>query len=264
VNHPAVVPAVLETGAAMSITLHDVAPATQQRCELLIAALERIAPMPLTLLVVPYHHRRTSTLQFERWLQQRMQFGDELALHGLTHIDDGPPPRTLAERMRRRWYTDGEGEFAALDGAEAVRRLRLGRRWFARRDWPLRGFVAPAWLLSDQAWLELCRQPFDYTCTRVSLLALPHGAREQPVRALRGTSIVYSTRAAWRRTLSRPRNALLAYQARRRVWMRFELHPTDVEHAGVRESALRLVERAVRDGRESLTLSAVVDRMRES
>lgn len=258
------VPAAQDSGFALSVTLHDVAPATQARCEALIAALERIAPLSFTLLVVPYWHGLPSDPAFERWLHGRLQRDDELALHGLTHTDDGPPPEHWFERVRRNWYADDEGEFAALDRVEAMRRLKAGRRWFARRDWPLRGFVAPAWLLSEGSWHALLRQPFGYTCTRTSLFALPYGMADEPVRVLHARSIVYSTRAAWRRALSRPWNALVAHDERRRGWMRFELHPGDMEHRAVRESALRLVAQAVDEGREPLTLGAIAERLHDS
>jgi len=258
------VPAAQDNGYAMSVTVHDVAPATQARCEALLAELERIAPLSFTLLVVPYYHGQKSNSDFERWIHRRLQRGDELALHGLTHTDDGPPPRNWFEHVRRHWYTDDEGEFAALDRAEANRRLKAGRRWFARREWPVHGFVAPAWLLSEGTWIALLRQPFGYTCTRTSLFALPYGMADEPVRVLHARSIVYSTRAAWRRALSRPWNTLVAHDERCRGWMRFELHPSDVEHRAVRESALRLVAQAVDEGRESLTLGTMAERLHDA
>lgn len=258
------VPAAQDSGFAMSVTLHDVAPATQARCEQWIAELERIAPLSFTLLVVPYYHGQPSDTAFEQWLQSRLLRGDELVLHGLTHRDEGPPPRSWAEHAWRRWYTADEGEFSALDWAEATRRLKAGRRWFARREWPLSGFVAPAWLLSEGTWRALLRQPLGYTCTRTSLFALPYGLADAPVRVLHARSIAYSTRAAWRRAVSRPFSALVAYSERKRGWMRFELHPGDVEHRAVRESALRLVTDAVDEGREPLTLGAIAERLHES
>jgi predicted deacetylase len=258
------VPAMQDSGHAMSVTLHDVAPATQARCAQLITALERIAPLSFTLLVVPYYHGQHSNAEFERWLQSRLQHGDELALHGLTHRDEGPPPRDWFERLRRSWYTDDEGEFATTPSREAARRIDAGRRWFAERGWVARGFVAPAWLLSEGTWRALLRQPFGYTCTRTSLFALPYGLADRPVRVLHARSIVYSTRTAWRRAVSRPWNALVAQQERRRGWMRFELHPSDIEHRAVRESALRLVSDAVDEGREPLTLGSIAERLHES
>lgn len=246
---------------ALSVTLHDVAPATQARCEQLIARLERLAPMVLTLLVVPYYHGQPSSAAFDDWLDARLQGGDELALHGLTHHDEGSPQGWI-DHVRRRWYTDGEGEFAALDVSDATRRLNAGRRWFAHRRWPLRGFVAPAWLLGDGAWRALRRQPFDYTCTRTALLTLPQRAGDATQRMLPARSIVYSTRGAWRRTVSLPWNRVVAGLQSSAPWMRFELHPSDVEHDAVCSAALQLVERAIAQGRRPLTLAAMADRLR--
>jgi predicted deacetylase len=215
----------------------------------------------LTLLVVPFYRGTPATGRFERWLDARAQHGDELALHGLTHCDDGAPARGVLERARRHWYTDREGEFAALGVAEATRRLNAGRRWFAHRGWPLRGFVAPAWLLGDGAWAALEQQPFRYTCTRTSLLTLPRGQGDL-AGGLRASSIVFSTRAAWRRALSRPWNRMLSSAQRGHPWMRFELHPSDVEHASVCDAALDLVAAAAGAGRRALTLSAVAECVR--
>lgn len=251
----------VSAGAALTVTVHDVAPATQRRCQRLIDRLLSIAPMPLTLLVVPCYHGETSGREFDDWLDARLHGGDELALHGLTHQDDGTP-RGLIDYLRRRWYTAGEGEFAALDAADATRRLNAGRRWFARRGWPVSGFVAPAWLLGDGAWHALRRQPFRYTCTRTALLPLPQPAPGTAPQRLRAPGIVYSTRAAWRRTLSLPWNAVVAHAARQAPWMRFELHPDDVEHDAVCSAALRLVERSLAQGRRSLTLAQMAERVR--
>jgi hypothetical protein len=57
-------------------------------------------------------------------------------------------------------------------------------------------------------------------------------------------------------------NASLAWVQRDAQWMRFELHPGDVEHRSVNASIARLLARAFGDGREVLTLSSVVERLR--
>lgn len=250
------------------MTVHDVAPATQARCEALLARIERIAPIRCTLLVVPHYHGEPSTAPFEQWLERRLHSGDELALHGLTHRDDAAPPRGWLDHARRRWYTAGEGEFAAIDIAEATRRLNAGRRWFAARRWPLRGFVAPAWLLGDGAWRALQRQPLRYTCTRTALQLLPHAVRTAPsaahaaVPSMRGRSIVYSTRARWRRWLSLPWNEWVARDAIDRPWMRFELHPSDAAHDDVCGAISQWLARALAQQREPLTLAALAERLR--
>lgn len=244
---------------AMSVTVHDVAPATQARCERLIEQIEQRGRVPMTLLVVPRYHHQRSTLAFERWIECRLRAGDELALHGFTHLDEAQPARGI-DHLRRRWYTAGEGEFAAIDSESAQQRLEAGRRWFAQRGWPVRGFVAPAWLLGTGAWTALREQPFDYTCTLTRLIKLTGVGTS--LRALPGRSIVFSTRAAWRRQASLAWNAALARVQRDAQWMRFELHPGDVEHRAVNASIARLLLRAFGDRREVLTLSRVVERLR--
>jgi len=245
--------------AAMSVTIHDVAPATQARCEQLVARIERIGPIPMTLLIVPRYHHQASTPAFERWIETRLRRGDELALHGLTHLDPEPRTRNWIDHARRRWYTAGEGEFAALGRSEAEARLDAGRRWFERRGWPLRGFVAPAWLLGADAWAAVFAQPLDYTCTLTRLIALP--AAGGVPRTLRGSSIVFSTRAVWRRYLSLAWNNGLAWLQQQREWMRFELHPGDVDHSSVCGALECWLERGHAAGREPLTLGGLIDRL---
>jgi hypothetical protein len=248
-------------GRAMSVTIHDVAAATQARCQEMIRQIESAAPEtgPFTLLVVPHYHHQPSTPAFERWIETRLRRGDELALHGLTHLDDAAPATSWTDHFRRRVYTAGEGEFAALDPAAARERLEAGRHWFAQRGWPLRGFVAPAWLLGAGAWSALCAQPLDYTCTLTRLIGLPAPGRA--MRALHGWSIVFSTRAAWRCRMSLVWNAALARRQRHAQWMRFELHPADAEHTAIQRAIARLLARARAGGRKPMTLGAVVDRL---
>jgi len=119
---------------ALSVVLHDVSPARWQGCVRVLGELCRCANdagvvLPLTLLVVPHMHGDTALpTRYLRWLHGMAEAGHELALHGLTHRDEGPPLRGLRDYLLRRHYTAGEGEFAALSHAEALRRLE----WVAR------------------------------------------------------------------------------------------------------------------------------------
>lgn len=245
---------------AFSVALHDVAFATQDACVRLAEQLDSLGPFPLTLLITPRWHRKASDPRFDRWIESRLARGDELVLHGLTHVDEAEPPRSPIDALRRRIYTDGEGEFAAIDGEESLRRMRAGLRWFNERKWPVRGFVAPAWLLGPGAWSVLQRPLFDYTCTLRRVVALGEAGNNAPLRALPAWSIAYSSRSAWRRAASRPWTAWIARRTREAPLLRIELHPGDAEHAPLREAALRRVAEARADKREPLTLGAAVDR----
>ncbi|WP_119154887.1 DUF2334 domain-containing protein [Caldimonas tepidiphila] len=232
----------------LSVVLHDVAPATALLCRRLIDAVHEVAPLPMTLLAVPRYHHQDPDAGFDHWLGERLDAGDELALHGYTHWDDGEPDGWI-DHLRRRVYTASEGEFSALSCAQATLRLAAGMRWFERNHWPLHGFVAPAWLLSEGSWKALRTMPLRYTCTLRELVPLQRGSEP-----LVSQSVVYSTRSAWRRALSRLWNPAVVATQRHRPLLRFELHPHDVEHATVRRSWQRLLARHL-EAREPLTLA---------
>ena len=216
-----------EFGKRLCVSIHDVAPATWQLCEHLIGAVSAVASVPLTLLVVPaYHGDSRDKPWYDRALACRLGLGDELALHGYLHLDFGPPPRGLRQRYARRVYTRGEGEFAALTEPEAAHRLALGMQWFARRGWPLQGFVPPAWLLGDGGWRALRASGLLYATTWRHFHFLQHAA------ALEAPSLVYSSRNAWGRALSRQAVRWAASGQRNAPLVRLSLHPRDALDAG--------------------------------
>ncbi|MBI5271740.1 MAG: polysaccharide deacetylase family protein [Burkholderiales bacterium] len=244
----------------VAVVLHDVAPATWPACRRLLSMLRAVAHrhnvrLRVTLLVVPAWHGEPATTPFVRWLHRMQEAGHELALHGLTHQDDGPPARDARERWLRRVYTAGEGEFAALDHIEALRRLAIGRAWALKLHLAMRGFVPPAWLMSPAAREAVRASGFAYTCTLNEIVSLPEGRR------LHARSLVFSTRAAWRRLLSLAWVSWLALSERRAPLWRLELHPADVEHAAIRRCVRRLLHRALADGREPLRLAEVERRV---
>lgn len=231
----------------LAVVLHDAAPATWPACERVLRAVESVASVPVSILAVPRWHHAAPEAPFERRLEQRLTRGDELVLHGYTHVDDGRP-RGIVDRVRRRWYTAGEGEFSALPRDEAACRLQAGVRWFEDRGWPLHGFVAPAWLMSAGTWQALEAFDFRYTCTLRHLHLLPGRS------AVASRALVYSTRSAWRRAVSRPWNRVTAWTESSRALLRLELHPHDADHAALRASWMRLLARFVQE-RRAVTLA---------
>lgn len=231
-----------------AVSIHDVAPATQGECERL---LELLAPYatPITLLVTP-HYRRGTRLDAARacteWLRGRVARGDEVALHGYYHVDDGPPPRSPRDWAMRRLWTDREGEFAALDAHTARTRLDAGCALLRDAGLPPAGFVPPAWLLGRGARTALPGSGLAYTSTRDALLRLPD------FTPLRAPSLVYSTRAGWRRRLSRHWNerrlALLVREPR----LRLALHPVDTRHPQVLTEWRRLLDVVAHSRRATL------------
>ena len=103
---------------AVCVVLHDVAPATWKSCECLLAAIDALGNIPVTLLVVPeYHHGEAidQSREFIAAMEQRIARGDEIVMHGLFHHDDGAGvTRSPLDRIRRRYYT---GRVSGLNAA---------------------------------------------------------------------------------------------------------------------------------------------------
>ncbi|HEU4663742.1 MAG TPA: DUF2334 domain-containing protein [Dokdonella sp.] len=240
----------------LCIAIHDVAPATWPACERLLALVDALGAPPATLLVVPDWHRRgtiDADPAFRRAIDARVARGDELALHGLVHLDKARPPRGAVERLRRRVLTAGEGEFAALEERESLARIEAGLLLFARCGWSARGFVAPAWLLGNGARAALARAPLCWTSTHA---ALEHCARRWRIAA---PVLGASARSAWRRRASRAWLPTAARAWRDAPLLRIALHPADAAHAELVE-AWRSVLSTLLAGREALTKSAAIAR----
>lgn len=228
------------------VVLHDVAPARWAGCTRVLAQLRAVAraagvELPLTLLVVPEMHGVPgASSQYLRWLHRLAKSGHELALHGYTHRDQGPPPRGWIERLVRERYTASEGEFSALDETQAAARLVQGKAWAQQHGLQMPGFVAPAWLLSDAARHAVAEAGFRYTCTLNKIIALPGG------QSLHAPSLVFSTRSGWRRGLSLVWNGSLAWRQRNAPVLRLELHPQDADHPSVLRCWSRMLATALR------------------
>ncbi|HEN8709750.1 TPA: DUF2334 domain-containing protein [Pseudomonas putida] len=249
----------LEPSAApgsLMLVLHDISPETWPDYQPFVQAVDEMGHVPMTWLVVPnFHHRNplAGSPAFCRLLERRLARGDELALHGLYHTDDGPSPSSLREYFMRRLYTH-EGEFYALNQAQAMQRLEAGLEVFARQGWPVAGFVAPAWLMSQGTRQALSQLPLRYTSTPQHLYRLPDFA------AFNAPGLVWSARSAWRRRVSQ---TVCDWQCRR--WrnaetLRLGLHPVDMRHRSPRDYWLRTLDKLLMQGREPLTKSAWLQR----
>lgn len=227
---------------AVCVSVHDVAPATWPQCERLVDMLDALGSVPLTLLVVPNFHRRGGIEQapdFVRAIERRLARGDEVALHGYFHLDESPPPRGLGDWIRRRVLTQCEGEFAALEGGEAHRRLERGLEMMHRLNWPVRGFVAPAWLLSAGTRAALSASPLLYTTTRTGLYRLPDWDFQTC------PALTYSARSGWRRAMSKIVVEGQAAATRSQALLRIALHPVDARHESVVAHWRNLLERVL-------------------
>jgi len=246
-----------EAERLVSLVLHDVAPATQQACQRLIEIAESFGMhVPLTLLVVPRYHGATPIDRhspFREWIDKRIAAGDELALHGFTHLDDQPTPTNLKGWIARRLLTAGEGEFAALSASAARIRLEAGLALFAACGWKCTGFVPPAWQISAEALGEVAklREAFLYTSRFSRVTHLPTNENVSI------PSICFSARSALRRGLSVAWNDLYIKSLNTAPAIRVALHPADALHESTLAAWRRMMGTILRE-RTPVTKGALI------
>ena len=261
----------------LCVSIHDVAPSTWRLCHRLREAIAEVAAIPVTLLVVPNYHRLpvepSEMRHFQRFLERCLANGDELALHGYTHLDEGPAPRSLREYFWRRVFTLSEGEFSALTKEQAERGMLLGLEWFAQHGWPVAGFVAPAWLMSQGSWDSLQQFGFRYTTSLRNFYRLNQTPSllkpvVKPVvkpavtqllkpvlttvltpelKPLATSCLFYSTRYRAGRWLACRRNWLLVRLQQDKPLVRLGLHPKDAHYPQLVRDSQALLSRLLFD-----------------
>ena len=102
------------------------------------------------------------------------------------------------------------------------------------------GFIAPAWLLGEDAERAITDLGFRYTTRIGEVLKL------QPRLHHPAQSLCWSVRAAWRRVFSLAWNASLFARLANAPVLRIAIHPVDIAHPRVWKQIVRLVSEAAR------------------
>ncbi|WP_339429374.1 polysaccharide deacetylase family protein [Pseudomonas taetrolens] len=234
---------------SVALVLHDVAPQTWPDYQPFVERIDALGAIPITWLVVPDFHHASPLAEagaFRQQLDSRVMKGDELVLHGYFHADDQPAPRTPRDWFMRRVYT-WEGEFYTLSEAQALNRLQQGLEVFERYQWPVQGFVAPAWLMSEGTRQALRQLPFRYTSDPQHLYRLPE------FTAIEAPGLVWSAGSAWRRGVSKVISDVREQRWHNAPLIRLGLHPVDMRHRFSRDYWFRTVQRLIAEGRVPVT-----------
>jgi predicted deacetylase len=142
-------------GARIAVALHDIEPATFQRCALIRDWLEDHGVDRVTLLVIPardLHPVGERCPEMARWLVERMHAGDSIAQHGFQHERTRRGPVSLRAPRSR------SAEFFGLDGDETRRAVEAGWRVLKLAGVEPSGFVAPAYAYTPELRQELARR----------------------------------------------------------------------------------------------------------
>jgi predicted deacetylase len=226
--------------AALVVSIHDVAPATQARAQEIIAELAHRGVAVCSLLVVPnYHHGGcfTEDRGFVRWLQELETKGHEIVIHGYFHERPRRAGETASEKLFTRFYTKDEGEFYDLEYDEAFRRITRAREEFTAAGLTPRGFIAPAWLLGTPGERAAADAELEYTTRLTGVRDLRSGENYS------ARTLAYSVRSGWRRTTSLAWNNLLVRHLAEAPLARVSIHPPDRDHPEIWRQILRLTDR---------------------
>src|SRR5262249_53097778 len=139
-----------------------------------------------------------------------------------------------------RAYTASEGEFYDIDRAQAAELVARGNAELGEAGLDPRGFIAPAWLLSDEAEDTLRELGCEYTTRLRSISDLRCGARHE------SQSLCWSVRAAWRRAMSLAWNAALFRWLENSPLLRVAIHPPDIDHPAIWRQIRGLIARAMK------------------
>jgi predicted deacetylase len=205
----------------IAVSLHDVEPATFDRCALIRDWLNDHGVDRVTLLVIPapdlhpFHDRRPD---MAHWLADCTRGGDAVAQHGFQHRQArrASPGRQLVARVQ-----GGEaGEFLGLDAEETRRAVLAGRRVLRLAGIQPRGFVAPAYAYTS-VLRETLASSFDWWAGLGQLHRANRSSTTAPALSL-GTSTVLRRWAS---------PAIVRVGARLSgELLRLELHPSDLQH----------------------------------
>ncbi|MGI8781620.1 MAG: DUF2334 domain-containing protein [Solirubrobacteraceae bacterium] len=192
----------------IAVAIHDVEPATFERCALIRDWLADHGIDRATLLVIPapdlhpFFQRRPD---LAAWLLDCRDRGDAIAQHGFQHRRAG-----AGGRLRR---VDPAAEFAGLDADATHASIAAGRRMLTLAGVEPRGFVAPAYAYTPALRHELATG-FDWWATLLRLVGRERAA-VAPALSLR------------RSRLSPLKLRAGAFAAGR--LLRLDLHPADFD-----------------------------------
>lgn len=225
----------------IAVALHDIEPATFERCALIRDWLEDHGVDRVTLLVIPardLHPLGARSPEMTSWLADRRRAGDSIAQHGFQHERvrrGGRLGRSLLPAPGRR-----TGEFVGLDEQETQRAVNAGWRVLKLAGIEPDGFVAPAYAYTPALRSVLPRR-FRWWA---GLLGVHHrslSASEQRTRPIVPAWGIGSE-GALRRTLS-PGLIRIGGMLGGPT-LRVDLHPGDLEHPRQMMALDRVLDRA--------------------
>lgn len=208
----------------IAVALHDVEPATFERCALIRDWLDDHGVDRVTMLVIPardLHPLAERSPEMVSWLIERERRGDAIAQHGFQHLrSHGGRRATLRNLPATR-----DSEFVGLDEAETRRAVDAGRRLLKLAGIEPSGFVAPGYAYTP-ALRRTLGERFRWWAALLGLHRAERGGTA--ARELLAPPIRLSSAGGVRRALTP--SLLRAGALLSGGTLRLDLHPADLDH----------------------------------
>ncbi len=162
----------------IAVAVHDIEPATFERCALIRDWLDDHGVDRVTLLVIPardLHPLGERSPAMVSWLAERERLGDAIAQHGFHHVRArraGGPRGMLADLRATGVRSRADAEFLGLDATETRRAVESGRRVLKLAGIEPRGFVAPSYAYTP-ALRDVVRSRFQWWAELLHLRRAP-------------------------------------------------------------------------------------------
>lgn len=236
---------------ALAVAVHDVEPATFERCVRMRDWLGERGVERATLLVIPardLHPLAERSPGMVRWLLERERDGDSIAQHGFHHA---PAQRGRPVRDRTIGLGGQAGEFAGLDEEQTRRVVEAGWRVLKLAGIHPHGFVAPGYVYTPALRTTLKRR-FRWWAELFAVhhVALGPDSRRTLVPPPLAPASPTRVRGSLSRALARAEAHIQALMPQ--ATLRLDLHPHDFDRPS-RVAALERLLRAIVAGRRVIT-----------
>jgi predicted deacetylase len=224
-RHPSGLAAARKVPKRIAVAVHDIEPATFERCALIRDWLNDHGVDRVTLLVIPardLHPLGERSPDMTSWLIECRRSGDSIAQHGFQHEQlrgGAVPPATLLGGRRRT------AEFVGLDGDETRRAVDAGWRVLKLAGIEPDGFVAPAYAYT-RALRQLLPRRFHWWAGLLGLYRPPAAPSSASYRLAPAWSMGAGglLRGVLSPSVIRAGSLLCGHT------MRLDLHPAYLEH----------------------------------
>lgn len=222
------------------ISFHDLSPECWKLCDRFITKLKSYGIDRISILLVPCWHGNSYFIdnpEFVEWLKMQVMNENDIILHGFYHIKSGIATGGLFHQILARFYTAGEGEFFQIEEAEAEQKLAKGLNLLEQIGIYVKGFVAPAWLMSKECISVLKKMGFRYTTKLNSIEFLQNNLK------IYAPVLTFSSRSLGRRFLSLLWIYLWLFCNRYVPIIRLSVHSNDLLYSEIEKTIFSIIKK---------------------